>query len=359
MKYGIGGAAAFALLTSQALAGGIERSPQSVGLLFEPGNAVQFSFGHVAPDLTGSLGGLGSGDMAPSYTSLSMGVKTRVNDRVDLALIFDQSLGADVDYTDAQVGYPLRGTTAELDGSDITALVRYRVAERVSVYGGVRMQGISAELSGLPITGPSLYGLDVERTQEWGYVLGAAYEIPDIALRIAATYNSAIDHDFTGSQTVNGAPVPDTNFTTTIPQSLNLEFQSGIAEDTLLFGSVRWQDWSEFDITPVVGGNPLTLIDYQSDYVTYTLGLGRRFNDSWSGAVTLAHEPATGDIQGNLAPRDGYTSVGIGATWTHENTEISGGVRYIRLGDATTQTIGASFTDNDAMAFGLRVTQRF
>lgn len=360
MSKSVSGAAALVFCAGPVLAGGIERSPQSVALLFEPGNAVQFSFGHVSPDLTGSVGGLGSGDMAPSYSSLALGLKMAVNDRVDLALIFDQSLGADVDYTGAAALYPLVGTTAELDGSEITALLRYRLADRVSVYGGLRMQGIEASLAGLPIPpGPVPYTLDVERTQEWGYVLGIAYEIPDIALRVAATYNSAIDHGFTGTQTVGGVAVPDTNFTTTIPQSFNLEFQSGIAKDTLLFGSIRWQDWSEFEITPVVAGTPLTLIDYQSDYVTYTLGLGRRFNESWSGAVTVSHEPATGDIQGNLAPRDGFTSIGLGATYRVQQTEITAGVRYIRLGDATTQNVGAEFTDNDAVAVGLRVTQRF
>ena len=365
MKKSVSGAAALVVCAGPVLAGGIERSPQSVSLLFEPGSAVQFSFSSVSPDLSGTFptNGTSSGDMAPSYNSLAFGLKMAINDRVDVALIFDQSLGADVDYTGAEVGYPIRGTTAELDGSDLTALLRYRLAERVSVYGGVRSQGISASLSGLPSAGlGGVYGLEVDRTQEWGFVLGAAYEVPEIALRVALTYNSAIDHSFDATETVNGGVVGTSPFETTIPQSLNLEFQSGVAKDTLLFGSVRWQDWSAFDITPVAyaaGNAGRSLIDYQSDYVTYTLGLGRRFNESWSGAVTLSHEPATGDIQGNLAPRDGFTSIGLGATYRMDRTEISAGVRYIRLGDATTQLINADFTDNDAVAFGLRVTQRF
>jgi len=34
------------------------------------------------------------------------------------------------------------------------------------------------------------------------------------------------------------------------PQSVNLEFQTGIAKVTLLFGSVRWVDWTAFNIFP-------------------------------------------------------------------------------------------------------------
>ena len=369
MKHLCIGLAALSLSAGTAVAGGIERSPQSVGLLFEPGKALQLGFGSVSPDLSGSgtyFGGLRrSGDMAPSYTSLSLGAKMDINDRVDIAVIYDQSLGADVDYGGATVGYPLRGTVAELDGSDVTALIRYRLGERVSVYGGLRVQKIDATLTGLPLGAtipPNLYGLTVGRTQEYGYVIGAAYEIPEIALRVAATYNSAIDHDFEATESVNGVVVGTSPFTTTIPQSVNLEFQSGIAENTLLFGSIRWQDWSEFDITPVAYAgltSGRSLIDYQSDYTTYTIGIGRRFNETWSGAVTLAHEPSTGDIQGNLAPRDGFTSVGVAATYRHEKTEITAGVRYIKLGDATTQVVNARFEDNDALAFGLRLTQRF
>lgn len=361
MKTVVTSACLATLSAAAAAAGGIERTPQSAALLFEPGNAAQLSYGSAAPTVDGTfpINGASSGDMAPTFGTLTFGVKMAVSDRVDLALIYDQSVGADVDYSDADAAYPLRGTTAELTGSDLTALLRYRLAERVSVFGGLRMQGIEAELSGLPIPGPALYTLDVDRTREWGYVIGAAYEIPDIALRVALTYNSEIEHGFTGTQTVNGVAVPDTEFTTTIPQSLNLEFQSGIAEDTLLFGSIRWQDWSEFDITPVVAGTPLTLIDYESDYVTYSIGLGRRFSERWSGAVTLTHEPANGDIQGNLAPRDGYTAIGIGATYRIDRTEIGLGLRYVRLGDATTRSIGAKFEDNEVLGVGLRLTQRF
>lgn len=357
--------AALSLSAGAAFAGGIERSPQSVGLLFEPGKVVQLGFGSVSPDLSGTFppNGASSGDMAPSYTSLSLGAKMDVNDRIDIAVIYDQSLGADVDYTGADAAYPLRGTEAELDGSDVTALLRYRVGERVSLYGGFRVQKIDATLTGLPSAGlGGLYGLQAARTKEYGYVIGAAYEIPEIALRVAATYNSAIDHEFEATETVNGVVVGTSPFTTTIPQSVNLEFQSGIAENTLLFGSIRWQDWSEFDITPIAyrdNNAGRSLIDYQSDYTTYTIGVGRRFNETWSGAVTLAHEPATGDIQGNLAPRDGFTSVGVAATYRRESTEITAGVRYIRLGDATTQIVNARFEDNDALAFGLRLTQRF
>lgn len=342
-----------------AMAGGIERSTQSVGLIFEEGRVLSFGLSYVSPSLSGTVAGgaVSSGDMAPDYTSLSFGYKMPMGENFDLALIYDQSVGADVAYTNTDAGYPFAGVEASLDGADLTAILRYKLNERMSVYGGLRGQSIKANLTGLPVPVPAIYELDVDRTWELGYLVGAAYEIPEIALRVALTYNSAIDHDFESTERFNGSEVPAPGFTTTIPQSVNLEFQSGIAQDTLVFGSIRWQDWSEFDITPVALGAPL--IDYESDYTTFNLGVGRRFSDAWSGAVTIGYEGATDDLQGNLAPRDGFWSVGLAATYTAGNTEVTAGVRYIGLGDATTQTIGAEFTGNDALAAGVRVVQRF
>jgi long-subunit fatty acid transport protein len=328
-------------------------------LLFEDGDYAEVSVSNSAPDVSGVVGGvLESGDMAPNYTSVRLGYKRAINDKLDLALIYDESIGADVNYA-AGTGYPLAGLTAELNGFDVTGLLKYEVQPNISVYGGLRVQSLEATLNGLPVPSvPAIYGLSVDRTTEIGYVLGAAYEKPEIALRVALTYNSAIDHGFDAQDSFNGSPNPPSNFTTTIPQSVNLEFQTGVAADTLVFGSVRWQDWSEFDITPPSLGGA-SLVDYDSDYTTFTLGVGRRFNENWSGAVTLGYEGASGDIVGNLGPVDGFRSIGVGATYTQDNWKITGGVRYVELGDATTQTVGGDFSDNSAIGVGVRVAYSY
>ncbi|MBT8424043.1 MAG: hypothetical protein KJO67_03640, partial [Silicimonas sp.] len=172
------------------------------------------------------------------------------------------------------------------------------------------------------------------------------------------TYTSEITH--TLSSIENGAPTG--SFDSTVPQSVQLDFQTGVAADTLVFGSVRWVDWSEFQITPpgfALASGGLPLAAYDSDYITYSLGVGRRFNDTWSGAVTLTHEPQSDDLQRNLGPTDGFTSVSVGATYTRDNMKITGGVRYVFIGDANTTTVGSSFTDNNAIGVGLKVGYSF
>jgi len=61
-------------------------------------------------------------------------------------------------------------------------------------------------------------------TREFGYIAGAAYERPDIALRVALTYQSSID--FAVDTLENGVLASVTDIT--LPQSITLDFQSGI-----------------------------------------------------------------------------------------------------------------------------------
>lgn len=354
----------FALCAGAAAAGDIERSQQSVGILFEQGRYAEFSLGYVSPDVSGSRAGVPSGDMAGGFGVWALGYKQPLNDRFDIALIVDQPIGAEIGYPSAGP-YLLAGTTAELKSSAVTALLRFKAENNVSVYGGLRIESVEGKARIDYALLPTAYSVDTDRDASVGYVVGVAWEKPEIAARVALTYNSAIDHSLEATETFPsrfGELTRVTEFDTTVPQSVNLEFQTGVAPDTLLFGSIRWVDWSEFLINPqyyaaIFPGLPL--VAYDSDRITYTLGLGRRFNETWSGAVTLSYEPSTDDLTGNLGPNDGFRSIGIGATYTKGNIKVTGGIRYVELGGATTRGLGAQFADNEALAVGIRVGYTF
>jgi long-subunit fatty acid transport protein len=148
-----------------------------------------------------------------------------------------------------------------------------------------------------------------------------------------------------------------------------LEAQSGVAEGTLVFGSIRWVDWSEFTITPNsypapgggVGGD---LAFYRGDTITYTLGAARQLNDNWTVLGSVLYEDGNGGFVGNLGPTDGRTALSLGARYTDGPWVISGGVQYSWIGDAQTAFIPpgvavANFTDNNAVSASLRVGYRF
>jgi len=364
MKRILATAAALAAATGAAHAGGVERSTQSVAILFEQGRYAELSFGHFSPDASGTVGGgaVSSGNMSSSYNSWSLGYKMDIGERLDFALIIDQPIGADVAYPGTFVpdaSYPLAGTTAKLSSSAITALVRYGFENNVSVYGGLRYQTVHGEVS-IPLV--ANYTLDTNHDSELGYVVGVAWEKPEIAARVALTYNSAITHTLQSSETTLLTSL-ESSFDTEVPQSVNLEFQTGVAKDTLLFGSIRWVDWSEFRIAPngyalAAGGQ--ALVEYPNDRITYNLGIGRRFNETWSAAVTLGYEPSDGELTGNLGPTDGFRSIGLAATYTRDNLKITGGIRYVDIGDATTNPpVSASFTGNSGVGVGLRIGYTF
>lgn len=363
---------ALLMSTTLAQAGGLDRSGQPIGVIFEEGDVVQLSFGSISPDVSGTATGLGlsgaSGNMAESYIQIGLAYKQQLNDQLSLALIYDQPYGADVSYAASTGGYYATGSGAEVNSNSINAVVRYQFDERISVYGGLRYQTVNANVT-KPTTTPGVYyNYASEDSSAVGFLVGAAYEIPDIALRVALTYNSEVDHDIQGTESVGGAPMLSAVSPVTTPQSLNLDFQTGVAADTLVFGSIRWAEWTAFDFNPAfhAGAYGSSLQSYDNDSISYSLGLGRRFNDEWSGAVTVGYEGSQGGYAGDLAPTDGNLSLGLGGTYTmDEGTKITAGVRYIMLGDATTEhpvlagTDGASFRDNTAIAFGLQLTTSF
>lgn len=360
-------ASAVALVAGAAQAGGIDRSGQSVGVIFEKGTYAELSFGAVSPTISGVGASIAppppavpSGDMAPSYMQFGMAYKQDLKNGLSVALIYDQPFGADVEYPAST--YFATGSTAELRAHALTGILKYTTANNFSVYGGLRYQTLQAEAV-VPFVGS--YSGSAERDAGVGYVLGAAWEKPEIALRVALTYNSEISHRLNTSEaTLLGATSGVTPVDT--PQSVNLDFQTGIAADTLLFGSIRWVDWSDFDITPsaysdATGGG--SLVSYDNDVVTYSLGVGRRLNENWSAAVTLGYEREQGGFSSNLGPTDGNISLGLGATYTQGNIKVTGGIRYVSIGNAQTTLDGvdtaAEFSGNDAIAAGVKIGYTF
>lgn len=374
------------VIATGAHAGSIQRDSDRSQVLFEEGkNYLQFSATAVAANIEGTdTGGspagaltLGrtSGNISDVFVTYSLAYKREINDKLAFALIANEPVGADVSYANdpdfLNSAYFFAGSEAEVDSLAITALLKYQVTDRISVYGGPRVQRLDGNVSlgtpfplpgpvgpiPAPIPGINPYSLTVSPDIAWGYVLGAAFEIPDIALRVALTYDSKIEHDF-----VDNNNVP---FDVEIPQALTLHFRSGVAANTLVFGSIRWQEWTEFEVAPAdFLANPLNTSGIPiafgtEDYITYELGVGRRFNENWSGALTVGFEDGGSDPVGNLEGRDGFTSVGASVRYSTESYDLTFGVKYFDFGSTNTTTINANFSGNDAFAFGTQLAYRF
>lgn len=360
-----------ATTASTALGGEIERRGDPSMILFEKAkNYVEFSVAHVNPSVSGTplplVPGSGTGNIQESYESYAGGYKHDLTDKISLALVIDEPVGASVSYDTASIfgGGAFFGTSnAEVSSIAITGLAKYKATDRVSVYGGLRYVGLSGNIFVLsPVTAPAgsgpatPYALNVDKDFQLGYLLGAAYEIPDIALRVALTYESKTEHDFKDN---TGA-----GFKVELPQAVTLHAQSGIAANTLLFGSVRWREWTQFAVQPAdfisfATGVPVNvpIASGPSDIWTYELGLGRKFNENWSGAFVLGYEKDQDDIVGNLSGKDGYISYGLAATYETDAWKMTAGIKYFDIGDADSNV--TAFSGSDAIAIGTKFAFKF
>ena len=397
---------ALLLTTSLAQAGGLDRSGSAYSILFEDGNAAQLSFSTVRPDVSGNYDNSpipgfegSSGNMANSYASFGFAAKYAMTEQLDFALFYNQPYGADSEYTN---GF-YEGLKAQWDSQQIAAVAKYEVSPGISVYGGVRAvesqavitlpddlvrfayQRVAADptstpeaagaaglIAGFSPPGSLEYNAETEKNTQVGYILGAAYERPEIALRVALTYESGLKHDFKTTENLAAPPIPlpapsvatidigldDANSTTNIelPQSLTLDFQSGVAANTLVFGSIKWTEWSVWEVRPA-GFEAATqgrVTGLDNDVMTYRLGVGQRINDQLSVFSRITYEAGTGDDLNRLSPTDGSTSLGLGGTYTVDNIELTGGVEYAMLGGGE-DSAGVEFKDSTALGFGLSV----
>ncbi len=338
-----------AATTAQA---GIDRSDQDISILFEEGNYLSFSYVNVSPTIEGTAAGVFPiSQSAVDFSMFSLGYKTQLSDNLSLALIWDQPYGASISYIDP----PLAPGMAEVKSSALTGILRYEMGNGFSVHGGVRAQKVSGEIIS------SLGALSAESGTEWGGLVGVAYEKPEIALRVALTYFTAVDHALTG---VRATPfgVDAVTGSVEMPEAINLDFQTGIAENTLLFGSIRHAKWDgiSLDTTGPAFGDA-NWVNFVEDITSYELGIGRRLNENWSVSLSLGYEGGSDTGTTFLAPAGASRSIALGAKYTQGNYDIAAGVQYTKF-DTKTVTSGGLpvvYDGGSAVAVGVKMGLRF
>jgi long-chain fatty acid transport protein len=352
--------------------------PATIRLLYQEGRYIEFGVTYTDPDQSGEgvtippnplfpsgtvLPG-NTGDVFESRWNFSGAYKADLNDRLSYALIFDQPFAADTRYGAGTFPIPVyTGSMADLKTYQITGALAYDVTPNVKLFGGIRAQRLDAKAA---VSFVDNYSVDAEKKWGWGYLLGAAYERPDIALRVSLTYFSKIGYDLDTDEFTNTTGTVPTETDVDTPQSVSLDFQTGVAPKTLVFGSVRWVDWSEFAISPplyeqaVVGliGQPRPLVDYADDWWTYSLGVGRQLTDALAGSLSLTYEPDVGGEMTSLGPYDGRTTGTAALSYDYGQWNVTGGLTYGVLGD-TKNLLQTDFNDGSVWGAGLRLGYTF
>ena len=393
-----------------AFAAALDRSGQSVAAFLQPGNYFEAGISVLDPNVSGKAKANGSNlsDMAGDYYFPSAALKLQLTDNFSFGLIYDQPFGADATYSLSDSALSITGdglfrsttesTEVEVETQNISMIFGVQPIENLNIYAGGVYQTVEGDvqLRGLAYGGPtafSAYNAKIKEESGAGWLAGIAYSIPEIALKASLTYRSEIDHNATAVETIAGNDLSLLGYSQgktkiTTPQSVNLDFQTGIMEDTVAFANVRWVNWEDFAIRPhqfgqhannvsaaATGGlynKGFNLVDYSDDQWSANVGVGRKLSEQWAGNVSVGWDSGAGNPVSTLGPTEGYWNLALGLQFSPaENYFIAGGVKYFWLGDATAHSGAysipgnaenaqvAKFEDNDAWAYGLKIGYRF
>lgn len=388
-----------ALAAGTANAGGLERGGYNIDLLFDPSTyAAEAAATYVNPqrelnDVTDTniANGVGSNGIGggktdgvrdtEGYWVPRVGVKAGIGDSVDCMADYSQPWGAHSkpgrDWAGANDNIE---TKVESDNYAATCSYKWDVGQgQFRVIGGGFYQEVSGFKDRLVVGGlPPAFGSGVGHLEldsnGWGWRAGVAYEITEYALRASLVYNSEVDlGDITGTLDLTQIPgfvIPGNPLLgvktpvfgdASMPDSLELKFQSGFAPDWLAFGSVKWTDWSQLQsiafcptstkgLASCTSGGPTeaTSLDLlYRDGWTVSGGVGHKFNDQWSGALSLTWDRGTSTGIGTQS--DTWT-LGTGVSYAPtENVELrlAGAVGYLTSGKSSSKTVGGNTFGDD------------
>ncbi|MDY6459320.1 OmpP1/FadL family transporter [Acinetobacter faecalis] len=361
-------------LPLSTMAAGLDRSGQSISAFLQPGNYAEAGLSVLDPTVEGTdNNGNTVSDMGDDYVFASAAVKIQATDKISFGLLYDQPFGADAQYgvdgSDFASTALNEGTSVKVRTNNLTALVGYQPTENWNFYAGPVWQTVEADISlrGDAYSG-SNYTIQVDQKEAYGWAAGFAYSKPEIALKAAVTYRSEITHNAksTESSLISGGMNIYSDLQAVTPQSVNIDLQTGVSQNTLVFANLRWVHWDQFVVSPKhLGSAPINqdLISYSDDQYSATIGTSHKFNSKWAATAAVGYDSGAGNPVTTLGPTEGYWSIGLGGQYSPaEHYFIQAGVKYFWLGDATAQTGGdtvGEFTNNHAIGYGMKIGYRF
>ena len=395
MKYHIYTALFYVLPIGHVCAAGLERSNQSIQAFFEKGNYAEVSVLQVNPNVSGKVQPVSSvgspefstGDMVNNQHYFQAALKLQPHPQISVALLFDQPYFVDVDYHYSPIlsGEPLPIENADIkfDSRNITALIGYQPTQHWNLFTGLSHQSFSGDLKiGKQVDYTFFdYQVNFPKNHAWGWLAGVSYQIPEYAFNTAITYRSKIKHSTNASESIWGFPLeiaPQQATEIQTPESVNLDFHTGLPAQNFLYGSLRWVNWQDFKIQPTQFatilqseglGNQFNLIDYQKNQWSTRLGFAHQWSPNWITAVEGLWDSGAGNPASSLNPVDGYIGVGTGAVY-HFNpkTFMIAGLLYLHFTKPDTlqpQSLitqissFSSLEQRDAWVYHLKLAHRF
>lgn len=254
-----------------------------------------------------------------------------------------------------------QGSKAKFETQTFVTSVNYQFNDQFSAFASASLNQTEAAIrinsnmasaqAGAPT--PDLNAI-LDKDVAFGWIAGASYHVPEIALRATLAYQSEVTHKNDVTETISGMTFKSTS-KLVLPEALTFDFQTGIRETTLLTFSAQKRFWGGNKIETQMAGEVVSFID---DATTFKLGIAEQFTPQIATYVQYIHEEALSDEVNPLAPNNGYQGLLLAASYTLNDMSYGAAFEYAQTDDVV-DPFGTEFKDNRISGFTLMIEKLF
>jgi long-chain fatty acid transport protein len=282
---------------------------------------------------------------------------------------------------------------AELKGFSVNPTIAFKLADRLSVGGGVDIRFSSVNLAkNVPLVSPFTFkvidiasvDLSSDTNTGVGWNVGALAK-PTESLSVGVSYRAKVRVDYSGNATFTRIPTGNTQIDALValgfpagplPAQTSIEFPAilslGVAyawKDWTVEGDVNFYGWSSFDTLPVtIVGHPELSSVVQENYKDsrqYRIGLQRQINDTWAvrGGYFYDESPSPPESVSPLLPDSPRHGFCLGGSWARGRLRVDMAGWYLKLKDRSTEGVerddyNGTYTGH-AITFGMSLGYAF
>ncbi|QDG78550.1 OmpP1/FadL family transporter [Labrenzia sp. PHM005] len=306
------------------------------------------------------IGGPATSRATPNIWNYQFAAKFRLTDQLDCMARANDPYQIEEELDNAWQGrFSLTKTSASGKGFNGTCAYKFQVRDGhyMRAIAGANLLYLKYRTDNFTLGGiipPATYvslptRLDVRSNDpSFGWRIGASYEIPEYAIRASLIYDSAIDVDLDGGTEVTGVTSFDSFASVTMPQSLELNLQTGIAPDWLATFGVKWVDWSKLQslkVTNPVGNTVVNRFLGYDDGWTIRAGIAHKVNDwlkvgstvRWDRGVGQSYSDTYSFGVGTALKLDEHAELTIGTAATYKTSGSGDLTNLASTSGATTQ----------------------
>ena len=361
------------LSASNVAAGGFEASRLDTKFMYEEGNFAEVSHVSLDYDVTAdvnraALANIIERSVKSNQSRTTTSVKTNIGG-LDIGLSHYNS--GSIQLSGNAANYATNGTRdggsvpeSDVKMDTLTLMGKASLTDELDILFGINRN----TLKNSSVT-TALGTYTIKGASKTSPLVGFAYSKPKIALRIELLMqpSSTLTANTGYAASAVGAAYADVssfNADVVRPNTVTLNFQTGIAKDTLAYGFIHSTDWGSAQIDAQTGTAESSITSQFWDTTTYSFGIARKMSENLALTGSFTKETGgTSSTSSSFTVNNGYNAISLGARYKKDKMTISGSYNYLSLGDFdvinAASTNMASYRNNSVSALALKVGIEF